>query len=386
MILRKAATKYLQHNYKQNLMDMDPNTLFISYAKLVDHWAMFRRQQHNISSALNILTSHQEHIEFLYAKTDKSLVAAQYIAFYSKLSAYYEALGLHHHIFICQVKILETMDSLKNREPDSCNYLDIGVSYLKAGDNHQGVKYLELAMQQSQELLRDELRHAHSLTWLHEGYTRIGATAKEEQVLDTIITLSPAVLQHNITMQNKYKFEDLIRFYIKAGKHQEAGVLQEKILQTMLELHESEDQRTAQYAMKLALFLYSIENYTKAAEIGKITIERLRSCGLDRDLETARMFVLVGKSKLLAWDVSGLSYFDAAINLIEEMEYTSNAAQEMAEACMFRMWRMDIKCMWKVSHNYLNLCDQFYEELLNHTQKDYTSREYLNSSNCLQSK
>jgi len=70
------------------------------------------------------------------------------------------------------------------------------------GDNHQGVKYLELAMQQSQELLRDELRHAHSLTWLHEGYTRIGATAKEEQVLATIITLSPAVLQH-ITVQNK---------------------------------------------------------------------------------------------------------------------------------------------------------------------------------------
>ena len=328
-------------------MDMDPNILFISYVKLVDHWAMFRRQQHNISSALNILTSHQKHIEFLYAKTDKSLVAAQYIVFYSELSAYYEALGLHHQVLICQVKILETTDSLKNCEPDSCKYLDIGVSYLKAGDNHQGVKYLELALQQSQELLRDELRHAHSLTWLHDGYTRIGEAAKAEKVLDSIMTLLPAVVQHDVTMQNKHKFEDLIRFYIEAGKHQEAGVLQEKILQTMLELHESGDPRTTQYAMELTAFLYSVRNYTKATEIEHLTIERIKSCGLGRDLESANMFVIVGMSKLLAWDISGLSYIDAAINLIDEIEYTSNAAQELAVGmCIFRMWQMNIKCIY----------------------------------------
>jgi len=355
-----SATKYLQHNYEQ--MDIDPNMLFITYVKLVRHWAMFRRQQRNISSALNILTYYQKHIEFLHAKTDKSLVANHYIVFYSTLSEYYEALGLHHQVFICQAKILETTDSSKNCEPGSCNYLDIGVSYLNAGDNHQGVKYLELALQQSPELLRDELRHAHSLTWLHGGYTRIGATAKAEQVLHSIISLFPAIVQHNVTMQNKYMFEGLIRFFIKAGKHQEAGVLQEKILQTMLELHESEDQRTAQYAMKLALFLYSVENYTKAAEIGNITVERLRSCGLDRDLETARMFVLVGKSLLHVSDISGLHYFHAAINLIEEMEYTSNVAQEIVrEACLFRMWLMDIKCIWKVSHHFLKSLDQDYE-------------------------
>ena len=119
----------------------------------------------------------------------------------------------------------------------------------------------------------------------------------------------------------------------------------------MIELHESEDQRTAQYAMELALFLYSVGNYTKAADIGHITIERLRSCGFDKDLDMARMFVLVGRSLVRVWDFSGLCYFDAAINLIEETEYTSNAAQDVAgEACLYRMWRMGIKCIWKVSH------------------------------------
>ena len=79
----------------------------------------------------------------------------------------------------------------------------------------------------------------------------------------------------------------------------------------------------------------------------------MRSSGI-RDLEIARMSLLVGKSKLLAWDISGLRYFDDAINLIEEKEYTSNAAQDVVgEACMFRMWRLDTKCIWKV-YQYLN--------------------------------
>jgi len=137
----------------------------------------------------------------------------------------------------------------------------------------------------------------------------------------------------------------------------------------MLELHESGDLRTTLYAMELTIFLYYIGNYTKAAEIGHLTIECLKSCGLGKDLVTAKMFVLVGKSKLLAWDISGLYYFDDAINLIEEMEYISNAAQEIAEACLFRMWRIDIKCMWKIFYVFLKSCAQLYEGSLNCIQK-----------------
>ena len=44
------------------------------------------------------------------------------------------------------------------------------------------------------------------------------------------------------------------------------------------------------------------------------------------------------------------------------MEYTSNVAQEIVrEACLFRMWLMDIKCIWKVSHHFLKSLDQDYE-------------------------
>ena len=355
----KSATKYLQHNYKR--MDIDPNTLFNSYVKLVSHWAVFRKLQHSTSSGLNILTSHQEHVEHLYAKANKSSVAAQYIVFYFKLSNYYEALGHDHQVLRCQMKILEATDSLTNCEPGSCDYLDIGVSYLNAGDNHQGVKYIELARQQSQlELLTDELQQAHILTWLHDGYSRIGAASKAEEVVDEMMTLLPAVVRHDVTMQNKYMFESLIRFYIKAGKHQEAGVLLEKILRTLMESHESGDPRTAQHAKELTVFLYSVGNYTKAAEIGLIALKHMRSSGI-RDLEIARMSVLVGKSKLLAWDISGLHHFDDAINLIEEKEYTSNAAQDIVgEACMFRMWRLDTKCIWKV-YQYLNSFNQDHE-------------------------
>ena len=268
----KSATKYLQHNYKR--MDIDPNTLFNSYVKLVSHWAVFRKLQRSISSSgLNILTSHQEHVEHLYAKANKSSVAAQYIAFYSQLSQYYEALGHDHQVLRCQMKILEATDSLMNCEPGSCDYLDIGFSYLKAGDNHQGVKYIELARQQSQVLLTDELRQAHILTWLHNGYIRIGAASEAEEVVDEMMTLLPAVVRHDVTMQNKYMFESLIGFYIKAGKHQEAGVLLEKTLRTLMESHESGDPRTAQHAKELTVFLYSVGNYTKAAEIGLIALK-----------------------------------------------------------------------------------------------------------------
>ena len=196
-------------------MDIDPNTLFISYVKLVHHWATFRKLQHNISSGLNILTSHQKHIEFLYTNADKSLVAAQYIVFYSKLSMYYEVLGHHHQVIRCQEIILKTTDALMNCEPGSCNYLDIGVSYLSTGDSHQGVKYLELAQSQ----VEDELLQARTLTWFHVGYSRIGAVTKAEEVVDQIMTLTPAVVQHIVTMQNKHIFESLIRFYSGAGKH-----------------------------------------------------------------------------------------------------------------------------------------------------------------------
>ena len=278
------------------------------------YWAISEIElHHNISSGLKILTSNEEHIKYLYAKADKKLVAAQYIAFYSSLSLYYENLGLHHQVPRCQEKILETTNSL-DCQPGSCNYFDIGVSYLRAGDKHQGVKYLELAVEQSQGLQK-----AHCLTWLHDGYTRTGATAKAEKVVDEVIALLPAVLQHDVTMQNKDYFEDLIKFYLNIGKNQEAGVLQEKILQLLIELHKTKDQRTAQYAQKLTVFLYSIKNYSKAAEIGHVTIKLLERSGSEKNLVTAEMLLLIGKSKLFEWNISGLlSYINAAIHLIQE--------------------------------------------------------------------
>ena len=363
----KSVTNFLQHHYEQ--MGLDASTHFVLFVNLVHHLAVFESEiNDSISSGLKILTSHEEHIKYLYTKAEKNSVATQYISFYSKLSNYFEELGIHDQVLRCQEKLLETTNSLKNCQSGSCNYFDIGVSYLKAGDNSQGVKYLELAVQQSQ--LEDELQRAHCLSWLHDGYTRTGATAKAEQVAEKLIVLLPAILKYDATMQNKYQFEKFIRFYIGIGKSQEAGVLQEKILQLLMESHETRDPRTAQYAKKLTVFLYSIRNYSKAAEIGHVTIERLKSCGLERDVETAEMFVLVGKSKLLAGDISGLSYFDDAINLMEESEYTSSEAQKIRGlACIFRMWKMDINCIWIVSHFLLNALDENHEVSHNRIEK-----------------
>ena len=339
----KSAASFLLHNK----INLNASIHFVSYFKLVHYWAISEIElHHNISSGLKILTSNEEHIKYLYAKADKKLVAAQYIAFYSSLSLYYENLGLHHQVPWCQEKILETTNSL-DCQPGSCNYFDIGVSYLRAGDKHQGVKYLELAAEQSQRLQK-----AHCLTWLHDGYTRTGATAKAEKVVDEVIALLPAVLQHDVTMQNKDYFEDLIKFYLNIGKSQEAGVLQEKILQLLIELHKTKDQRTAQYAQKLTVFLYSIKNYSKAAEIGHVTIKLFERSGSEKNLVTAEMLLLIGKSKLFEWNISGLlSYINAAIHLIQESGYTSSEAQEvLGEACIFRMWQMDINCIWIVSN------------------------------------
>ena len=287
----KSAANFLRHH--SELIDLDASIQFVLYFKLVHHWAVSEIKLHqNISSGLEILTSHEEHIKCLHAKADKNLVAAQYIAFYSSLSLYYENLGLHHQVPRCQEKILELTNSLKDCQPGSCKYFDIGVSYLRAGENYQGVKYLELAVQQ-QSQMRDELQRAHYLTWLHDGYTRTGATAKAEQVVNKLIALLPAVLQHDVTMQNKNQFEDLIRFYLNIGKSHEAGVLQEKILQLLMELHKTKDQNTVLYAIKLTVFLYSIKNYTKAADIGRITIELLKSGGWERHYVTAEMLLFV---------------------------------------------------------------------------------------------
>jgi len=361
-----SAANFLRDHSEQ--IDLDASTHFVLYFKLVHYWAVSESELHqNISSALEILTSHEEHIKRLHTKADKNLVAAQYIAYYSSLSLYYENLGLHHQVPRCQEKILETTNSLKECQPGSCKYFDIGVSYLRAGDNYQGVKYLELALQHPQ--VGDELQRAHHLTWLHDGYTRMGATAKVEQVVDELIALLPAVLQHDVTMQNKDYFENLIRFYLNIGKSQEAGILQEKTLQLLIELHKTRDQRTVLYARKLTLFLYSIKNYSKAAEIGHLTIELLKRSGSEKHLVTAEMLVLVGKSKLFEWNISGLmSYTNAAINLIQEGEHTSSGAQNLlAQACMFRMWQMDINCIWIVSHLLLKSVD--LEELLSNTER-----------------
>ena len=362
----KSAVNFLKRH--EQILDLDASMHFKFFVKLVCHWAFFEKELEGISSGLRVLTSHEHNINDLYAKADKNF-AAQYIAFYSKLSLYYENLGLHHQVPRCHEKILETTDSLKDCQPGWCNYYEIGVSYLKAGDNHQGVKYLELSIHQ-RFFTRDGLLRAHDLTWLHDGYTRIGATAKAEQVVDELIALLPAVLQHDVTMQNKDYFEDLIKFYLGVGKSQEAGVLLEKILQLLMELHETKDPKILQYATKLTVFLYSVKNYSKAAEIGQITIEHMKSHALERHFETARMLVLVGKSKLWTGDISGLSYLDDAIHLIKEADYTSPAAQEMlAEACIFHMWQMDINCIRIVSHFLLNVLDKDFEVSSKHLKE-----------------
>ena len=364
-----SAANFLQHH--EQILDLDASTHFKFFVKLLCHWAFFEKELQGNFIGLRVLASHEHHINYLYAKAEKK-IESQYIAFYSKLSLYYENLGLHHQVLRCQEKILATTNSLKDCQPGLCDYYEIGASYIQAGDNHQGVKYLELAIHQ-QSQMRDELQRAHDLTWLHDGYTRIGATAKAEQVVDELIALLPAVLQHDVTMQNKDYFEDLINFCLKVGKSQEAGVLQEKILQLLMELHETKDPKTLQYATKLMVFLFSVRNYSKAAEIGQITIERLKSHGLERHLETARMLVLVGKSKLLTWDISGLSYLDDAINLIEEIDYSSLEAQEiLVEACSFRIWciwRMDIKCKVIISHLLLKALDKAFEVSTNYLKE-----------------
>ena len=362
----KSAANFLQHH--EQIPDLDASTHFKLFVKLVCHWAFFEKELESVSSGLRVLTSNEYYINYLYIKAGENL-AAQYNAFYSKLSLYYENLGLHHQVLRCHKRILETTDSLKDCQLGLCDYYEIGVSYLKAGDNHQGVKYLELAIQH-QFLWRDKLLRAHDLTWLYKGYSGTGATAKAEQVVDELIALLPAVLQHDVTMQNKDYFEDLIKFYLRVGKSQEAGVLQEKILQLLMELHETKDPKVLQYAIKLTEFLYSVKNYSKAAEIGQTTIEHMKSHGLERHLETARMLVLTGKSKLSAGDISGLSCFDDAIHLIIEADYTSPAAQEvLTEACIFHMWQVDIKCIRIVYHFLLNILDKDFEVSSEHPKE-----------------
>ena len=362
-VTRSAANFLRQHNET----NLNANIHFVLYSDLVHYWAISGIELHNISSGLNILTSNEEHIKYLYEKADKNLVAAQYVAYYSSLSLYYENLGLHHQVPRCQEKILETTNSLTNCQPGSCNYFDIGVSYLRAGDNSQGVKYLELALQHPQ--VGDELQRAYCLSWLHDGYTRMGVTTNAAQVIDKMIALLPAILRYDVTMQNKEYFENLITFYLNIGKSQEAGILQEKILQLLIELHKTKDQRTAKYAKKLAVFLFSIKNYSKAAEIGHVTIELLKRSGSEEHLVTAEMLILVGKSKLLEWNISGLmSYINAAINLIQEGEYTSSEAQEvLGKACIFRMWQMDINCIWTVYQLLLKSVD--FEVILSNVER-----------------
>ena len=46
---------------------------------------------------------------------------------------------------------------------------------------------------------------------------------------------------------------------------------------------------------------------------------------------------------------------------------------------MFRMWRMDIKCIWKVSHYCLKSCDQLYEGSLNYIQNTASSESISTS-------
>ena len=85
------------------------------------------------------------------------------------------------------------------------------------------------------------------------------------------------------------------------------------------------------------------------------------------------MLILVGKSKLLTWDMSGLKYLDDAINLIEETDFTSLEAQEiLVESCRFRIWRIwqvDIKCKMILSHLLLMALDKAFEVSTNHLKE-----------------
>ena len=114
---------------------------------------------------------------------------------------------------------------------------------------------------------------------------------------------------------------------------------------------------------------FPLKNYSKAAEIGHVTIELLKRSGSEEHLVTAEMLILVGKSKLLEWNISGLmSYINAAINLIQEGEYTSSEAQEvLGKACIFRMWQMDINCIWTVYQLLLKSVD--FEVILSNVER-----------------
>ena len=360
--LTSTVTVKLEVYRLEKLMpDCDDKWLFIHYAHFVVFWARFEFKSQNYSTAINVLSKRTSTIEWLWNRADEpenQSLCIHYINFYTILSETYEVFGRHEDVIMCQERIMDKTAILKKCLPGTCDYNYIGTTYYNAGNYEMGVHFYELALKHSS---MNPGQRVKCLLNLYSAYIMLWQRNNANIILETIVSNIPQILDDMECTAMAQQIR-LVRFFGNIPDPIHAAVVMDKLLNCLASTHVV-DHHIVHEAINVIVLLCENYNYSKAVEIGTVTLHYRYTTFQDSDVHQYKAMVYA----LLAWaefqqgnlSVS-LKYLDQSFELGTNADHVSICKYTIF-LCMQLMW-IKPRCITEVYFCAMNNVElSFYE-------------------------
>ena len=198
------------------------------YMLIIDRVAACEEEANGIVAAGWIYMQRQQIVE----ERIVDITLSQYKNFYTTLSNYFLQQGYIQGVVSCHKLMLERTNAhlVKCEKQDQCNYYDIGVIYFDIKEYQMAAEFLEQWL--SMLVSNDCLDRMKVLIKLIQTYDALIKHKKLASTHHNLLELQEEILDADYThfLRASIPVQDVIAFYRKEGLHDQASLLEEKLI------------------------------------------------------------------------------------------------------------------------------------------------------------
>ena len=294
-----------------------------TYETLIHNLAEIENQLHGPEMALRVYSDRKDIMEDIKQPWNMG----SYIEYLRRLAHYYQILGHKDEEIGCHKRITDHSLRLAEifcKKETECKYVHVAKMYASLSNHREAAHFYELSL--LKEHHHNVIHKAEILCELCKIYEHLYLSDKAKEFFEKLISLYSEIMNAPASLFLRYSSVvwNVIHVYNQYQKYHEAAMLQEKILDSLLDIGTIRDKQTLRTGIDAVRKLFHSRNYEKSIQTGQRVLELLAREKDIKDINVRyidatkqEIKILIGRAKIHNGDFSaGLDELETAyINL-----------------------------------------------------------------------
>ena len=296
-------------------ISFSPHRLVCTYETLIHHLAEIENELHGPESALRVYGDRKDVME----RIKQPWNTRPYIDFLKRLAHYYRIIGFKAEEIECHMRINKLSQQFTDIicRKERCRYVDIAKMYASSGNDKDAARFYELSLEKEHH--HQVIQKVEIHCELCRIYEHLRLYNKAMDIFEKLILMHSEIM--NVPASQIYRYNDVIwnvvSLYRQYEKHDEATMLEEKLVESVSDIGTVPDQQTLTAGVNIARHMFHGRNYQKSIQIGQnilrgLSMEKINIQGIALDVITQEIKILIGRAKFHSGEYSaGLDDLEA---------------------------------------------------------------------------